>query len=178
MAPNRVVLSTLLVAAMAIPIGAAVTPVAPEGQKSSHPGGTVSVGQFLIELARALDPALPDAVTIETAVAVLTSAGLDVEAEIDVQRALTEKDIVLFTSGVGLTVTTLHPDHLFPAAKLDALRVMLNARLSVSNDAIAQQSSGNSGDNNAGGSARAREKRKKKKVFESPHIPPGQGGGH
>ena len=137
----------------------------------------MSVGQFLIELARVLDPALPDGVTVDTAVAVLASAGLDVNAEIDVQQALTEKDIVRFTSGIGLTVRTLHPDNLFPAAKLDALRVMLNARLSVSNDAIAQQTSGNGGDNNAGGSARAREKRKKKKVFESPHIPPGQGGG-
>lgn len=177
MAPNSVFLTTLLVAAMAFPVGAAA---ASAGQTSPDSVETVSVGRFLVELARALDPTLPDAVTVDAAIPVLERAGLDINAKIDVQQALTEKDIVHFTRGVGITIRTRHPDDLFPVAKLDALRVMLNGRLTVPDDAITRQSfsTTRSGENNAGGSARAREKRKKKKVFESPHIPPGQRGKH
>ncbi|MFQ5718672.1 MAG: hypothetical protein ACE5IK_03905 [Acidobacteriota bacterium] len=134
---------------------------------------SLTVGEFVIELAGLIEPDLPGSITLEVAAEHLRRAGLDLAPDMDPGRPLTEGDIVRFSAAVGLQgVTTRHPDRRFPADKLDSLLAVLHPGLT--DDELHGDDDDDGRDNNAGGSDRAREKRKKKKDFESPHVPPGQ----
>jgi hypothetical protein len=174
---RKLFLSSALIAAVAAPALAA-SPARGSGASPSPSAvsGSISVGDFLVRMAKVLDPKLPDGATAEEAVASLKESGVTVPGDMQAGRALTEGDVVRFASAAGLRLKTLDPNELFPAAKVDALGNLLGSQAGVDRGDPARSGDGSvlAGNDGQGpnpgdvGSPRAREKRKKKKVFESP----------
>jgi hypothetical protein len=133
------------------------------------PSGAITVGQFLIEMARILDPELPTDLSLELAVESLAATGLAVPEDMEHEATLTEGGVVRFASAVGVRLKSLDPTGLFPAEKVEPLGLLLRDGLSGNTGTVAAVLN-QEGDPNLGeGTERARENRKKKKEFESPH---------
>ncbi|MFQ5669485.1 MAG: hypothetical protein ACE5HD_03070 [Acidobacteriota bacterium] len=139
---------------------------------NSGEAGVVKVGDFLLLYAQAMNLSLAEGAGSKEAVAELVNRGI-VEQPGDLLRPLTEGDVVRFASKMGLRLTTLHADRIFPPDKVGpffrtfggALRGASQGQ-SLGFDAL---STGTGPDNP--GLERAREKAKGKKFRESPPEP-------
>jgi hypothetical protein len=126
---------------------------------------TLSVGDFLLRYAQAMKLPLGEGVGPEEAVAEMKAQGL-VEESVDPSLTLTEGDVVRFASRVGLRLTTLNEDRVFPASKVDSFFDSFGGSFDVPGSYNAGIGATGGGDNDR--DDRERRKRKKKKDFESP----------
>ena len=83
---------------------------------------TVPVGAFLLRWAHLLDPDLPQDIDAGAAALALVDQGR-LGDEVDLERPLTEGDVVGFISQIGVQLTTLHEDRPLPPAGVDAFFV-------------------------------------------------------
>jgi hypothetical protein len=95
------VVVALLLAVMALPVVAA---------------SQATVGQFVVELARAKSVNATDA---RIALDSLRAAGVNLPANLDLNRRLTEADVAEIARAVGVRVTTNQPDAAFTDEQVD-----------------------------------------------------------
>lgn len=80
---------------------------------------TVSVGEFLLRWARLLDPELPEGAGVVAVAAALAEQG-NLGDDVDLDRPVTEGDVVGFIAQIGYRWTTLHADRPLPPASIEA----------------------------------------------------------
>jgi len=125
----------------------------------SFAAGEVTVGQFLVEIAKVKNLAASDSISAEGA---LRASGAALPA-IDHGKTLTEGDVAAISSSVGLRVTTRTPGAAFTRSQVDAYLVSFGKELG------SQDSSTRSADNLPPSASKG--KGKKKGHFKSPTDP-------
>ncbi len=170
-----VLISGALLGLLCVGPAAADVAQAPAGVSGAE---MVTVGDFLLRYAQAMNLPLPVTAGPEEAAAELQELGI-VEADENLERPLTEGDVVRFASRLGIRLTTLDADRLFPGSKVEpffnAFELDRTGTGFTGATLPSLTTDGEGCDPNQGncgeGSPRAREKRKKKKIFESPPEP-------
>lgn len=124
--------------------------------------GQVTVGQFLVEIAKAKSLVATDG---NSAVSALRGAGVSVPA-IDLGKTLTEGDVVAIGSAAGLRFTTSNPGAPFTSGQVDQFLVSFGSELGTSaGDDPSTRSHDGSGSNSSKG------KGKKKGHNKTPSDP-------
>ena len=80
---------------------------------------TVTVGDFVVRLADALNPAHRDITTLEQAKQFFAGQGIVLPAKLDLTAPLTQADVATVTSLVGVNVNPTKPAELFTADSVD-----------------------------------------------------------
>jgi len=160
---------SVLLALAAAPVARAAD-VAPAtgGSATLAVADSISVGDFLVQMARLLVPGQPPELSVDNAVVVLREAGVLVPDDLDPAQTLTEGDVVRFASAAGVRVKSANPEGFFSASKIEPLALVLGDALPPTEDAGLVPDEGQGPGPGDVGSDRAREKRKKKKTFETP----------
>lgn len=157
----------IALAASPVAVAADVTPAA-GGTTAPVVSDSISVGDFLVQMARLLVPGQPPELSVDDAVVVLKEAGIAVPGDLDPARTLTEGDVVRFASAAGVRVKSANPNEFFAASKIEPLALMLGDTLPPTEGTELLPDEGQGPGPGDVGSDRAREKRKKKKTFETP----------
>ena len=125
--------------------------------------GQVTVGQFLVEIAKAKSLNATDGAS---AAAALRGAGIAVPS-LDLGRALTEGDVVAIGSAAGLRVTTANPGAPFTSGQVDQFLVSFGSELGTSAGDTGQGTRSHDGS----GSNSSKGKGKKKGHNKTPSDP-------
>jgi len=97
---------------------------------------TVTVGDFVVRLADALNPAGREITTLDQAQQFFSGRGASIPSSLDLSAPLTQMDVTLVTSLLGLKVEALEPGQAFTAESVDGFigylrEESLNGRLAT-----------------------------------------------
>ncbi len=124
---------------------------------------TVSVGDFVVELARVKGLA---ASNVAEAMASIESTGVKLPVA-DFDRTLTQGDVVAIGNAAGLNLSSSTPEAAFTGAQVDAFLVSLAPELGATDG----DDSTDGAYNDNGADPRTKGKGKKKGLFRSPSEP-------
>jgi hypothetical protein len=133
---KRILLTALAVVALVPTAPVAADAAKPAGATTTPRPGAISVGTFLVEMARMVDPDAPEGLAPPAAVARLRLAGVELPADIDHDADLTQGHVVGFARAFGLDLKSLDPDAIFPAAQIEALAALLQGDAYGGSDAV------------------------------------------
>ena len=130
----------------------------------------ISVGDFVLLYAKAVQLSLPPQATVETACAALKAAGELKGVDLSLDRGLTHGDLVRIGRAGGLKITSSTPDRVLDRTEAEMFLSSFSGILAARSGARVAASSGTPGGDPAN-HARTDKGKKKGRPFQSPSEP-------